>query len=481
MAVLDTPVEGVRRKGPFYTQLYFQVLFAIFLGGLIGALFPLWSYSPAIDPATGTAVLDPLSGKAKLVATAIPDHAWVREYLKPLGDLFIKVVKMIIAPVVFLTIVIGIAGMRDLGKLGRVVFKAFAYFLFFSTLALVVGLLIANIFQPGAGMNIDPASLDPAAVEKVHGYESQSHSLTVMGFISDVIPTTFVGAFTGPSILPVLFLAIVFGISLASIGDRGSLAVDVLTSISSAVFKMVAILMRAAPFGAFGAFAFIIADQGLQVIFDLAKLIAGVWLTSLLFVIGILGLVGIWAGFNILKLIRYLKEELFLVLGTSSSESALPALMEKMERAGCARPVVGLVVPTGYSFNLDGTNIYMTMAALFIAQATNTVLTLQDQILLLLVAMLSSKGAAGVTGAGFITLAATLAVFPSIPIAGMAIILGVDRFLSECRALTNFIGNAVATVVVSRWEGALDRDKLKAALNGHPAPLAALPIEQDAD
>ena len=481
MAVLDTPVEGVRRKGPFYTQLYFQVLFAIFLGGLIGALFPLWSYSPAIDPATGTAVLDPLSGKAKLVATAIPDHAWVREYLKPLGDLFIKVVKMIIAPVVFLTIVIGIAGMRDLGKLGRVVFKAFAYFLFFSTLALVVGLLIANIFQPGAGMNIDPASLDPAAVEKVHGYENQSHSLTVMGFISDVIPTTFVGAFTGPSILPVLFLAIVFGISLASIGDRGSLAVDVLTSISSAVFKMVAILMRAAPFGAFGAFAFIIADQGLQVIFDLAKLIAGVWLTSLLFVIGILGLVGIWAGFNILKLIRFLKEELFLVLGTSSSESALPALMEKMERAGCARPVVGLVVPTGYSFNLDGTNIYMTMAALFIAQATNTVLTLQDQILLLLVAMLSSKGAAGVTGAGFITLAATLAVFPSIPIAGMAIILGVDRFLSECRALTNFIGNAVATVVVSRWEGALDRDKLKAALNGHPAPLAALPIEQDAD
>jgi aerobic C4-dicarboxylate transport protein len=481
MAVLDTPVEGVRRKGPFYTQLYFQVLFAIFLGGLIGALFPLWSYSPAIDPATGTAVLDPLSGKAKLVATAIPDHAWVREYLKPLGDLFIKVVKMIIAPVVFLTIVIGIAGMRDLGKLGRVVFKAFAYFLFFSTLALVVGLLVANIFQPGAGMNIDPASLDPAAVEKVHGYENQSHSLTVMGFISDVIPTTFVGAFTGPSILPVLFLAIVFGISLASIGDRGSLAVDVLTSISSAVFKMVAILMRAAPFGAFGAFAFIIADQGLQVIFDLAKLIAGVWLTSLLFVIGILGLVGIWAGFNILKLIRYLKEELFLVLGTSSSESALPALMEKMERAGCARPVVGLVVPTGYSFNLDGTNIYMTMAALFIAQATNTVLTLQDQILLLLVAMLSSKGAAGVTGAGFITLAATLAVFPSIPIAGMAIILGVDRFLSECRALTNFIGNAVATVVVSRWEGALDRDKLKAALNGHPAPLAALPIEQDAD
>lgn len=481
MAVLDTPAATPRRKGPFYTQLYFQVLFAIFVGGLIGALYPLWSYSQALDPATGAAIVDPISGKAKLAATAIPEHAWVREYLKPLGDLFIKVVKMIIAPVVFLTIVIGIAGMRDLGKLGRVVFKAFAYFLFFSTLALIVGLIVANVLQPGAGMNIDPATLDPAAVEKVHGYENQSHDLTVMGFIGDIVPTTFAGAFTGTSILPVLFLAIVFGVALASVGDRAKLAVDVLTSFSHAVFKMVAILMRAAPIGAFGAFAFIIADQGLQVIIDLAKLILAVWTTSLLFVLVILGAVGVWAGFNILKLIRYLKEELFLVLGTSSSESALPALMEKMERAGCARPVVGLVVPTGYSFNLDGTNIYMTMAALFIAQATNTHLDLGEQVILLLVAMLSSKGAAGVTGSGFITLAATLAVLPSVPIAGMAIILGVDRFLSECRALTNFIGNAVATVVVSRWEGALDRDKLRTALNSAPAPLAAAPVEQDED
>jgi aerobic C4-dicarboxylate transport protein len=281
--------------------------------------------------------------------------------------------------------------------------------------------------------------------------------------------------------LPVLFLAIVFGISLASIGERANLAVEVLTSLSNGVFKMVAILMRAAPVGAFGAFAFIIADQGLDAIVDLAKLIGAVWLTSLIFVVVILGAVAAWAGFNIFKLIRYLKEELFLVLGTSSSESALPALMQKMERAGCARPVVGLVVPTGYSFNLDGTNIYMTLAALFIAQATNTHLGIDQQIILLLVAMLSSKGAAGVTGAGFITLAATLAVFPSIPIAGMAIILGVDRFLSECRALTNFVGNAVATVVVSRWEGALDKDKLRAALNGRPSPLAAQPIETDPD
>lgn len=472
MAVLETPTSGSHRKGPFYTELYFQVLFAIFLGGLIGFLFPLNSYVQSIDAATGLSVS---------TATPIAENQWVAQYLKPLGDLFIKVVKMIIAPVVFLTIVIGIAGMSDLGKLGRVVFKAFSYFLFFSTLALVVGLVVANVFQPGLNMNIDPAALDPAAVNRVHGYEEQSHTLTVMGFISDVVPSTFVGAFTGASILPVLFLAIIFGISLAAIGERGKLAIDVLTSFSTAVFKMVGILMRAAPIGAFGAFAFIIADQGLGAILFLAKLIGAVWLTSLVFVVVILGAVAAWAGFNIFKLIRYLKDELFLVLGTSSSESALPALMDKLERAGCARPVVGLVVPTGYSFNLDGTNIYMTLAALFIAQATNTHLGVDQQIILLLVAMLSSKGAAGVTGAGFITLAATLAVFPSIPIEGMAIILGVDRFLSECRALTNFIGNAVATVVVSRWEGALDKDKLRSALNGAPPPLAAKPIEQDAD
>ena len=472
MSWLGQQAEAPARKGPFYAERALRVWCASFVGGLIGFLFPLHSYLQSVDSATGLSVS---------TATPIAENQWVAQYLKPLGDLFIKVVKMIIAPVVFLTIVIGIAGMTDLGKLGRVVFKAFAYFLFFSTLALVVGLVVANVFQPGLNMNIDPASLDPAAVNRVHGYEEQSHTLTVMGFISDVVPSTFVGAFTGANILPVLFLAIIFGISLAAIGERGKLAVDVLTSFSTAVFKMVAILMRAAPIGAFGAFAFIIADQGLGAILFLAKLIGAVWLTSLVFVVVILGAVAAWAGFSIFKLIRYLKDELFLVLGTSSSESALPALMEKMERAGCARPVVGLVVPTGYSFNLDGTNIYMTLAALFIAQATNTHLGLDQQIILLLVAMLSSKGAAGVTGAGFITLAATLAVFPSIPIEGMAIILGVDRFLSECRALTNFIGNAVATVVVSRWEGALDRDKLKTALDGRPMPLAAQPIEQDAD
>jgi len=449
MVAIDAPAEGQRRKGPFYFQLYFQVLFAIVAGGFIGHFYR--------------------------------GEPWIADYLNPLGLAFVKVVKMIIAPVIFLTIVVGIAGMRNMGKLLRVALKAFAYFMFFSTLALIVGLIVGNVFQPGAGMNVDVATLDPGQVQRVQGYEQQSHEFTIVSFLMDIIPTTFVGAFTSGSILQVLFLAIVFGISLALLGERAQLAIDVLNSVSVVVFKMVAILMRAAPLGAFGAFAFLISSQGIDAIFDLIKLIGAVYLTSIVFIVVVLGLVGAWAGFNIFKLIRYLKEELFLVLGTSSSESALPALMEKMERAGCARPVVGLVIPTGYSFNLDGTNIYMTMAALFIAQATNTPLTLGDQIVLLIVAMGSSKGAAGVTGAGFITLAATLAVLPSIPVAGMAIILGVDRFLSECRALTNFIGNAVATIVVSRWEGALDHDKLRLAMAGRAPPLAAQPIEQDPD
>jgi aerobic C4-dicarboxylate transport protein len=393
----------------------------------------------------------------------------------------VKLVKMIIAPVIFLTIVIGIAGMRDMGRLGRVVFKAFAYFLVFSTLALIVGLIVANVVQPGAGMNIDIATLAAGDVSRVQGFQAASQDYTLVSFLLNIIPDTFVGAFTSGNILQVLFLSIVVGVAMALVGDRAEPALIVLGSVATVIFRVVGILMRAAPVGAFGAFAFVVSSQGLEAIQNLAILILSVYATSILFIIIVLGAVAAWAGFNILKLIRYLKEELFLVLGTSSSESALPALMDKLERAGCARPIVGLVVPTGYSFNLDGTNIYMTLAALFIAQATNTQLGLDQQIILLLVAMLSSKGAAGVTGAGFITLAATLAVFPSIPIEGMAIILGVDRFLSECRALTNFIGNAVATVVVSRWEGALDKVKLKAALNGEPSPLAAQPIEQDAD
>jgi aerobic C4-dicarboxylate transport protein len=430
-------------------QLYFQVLAAILIGGLIGHI---WRGEP-----------------------------WIAEYLKPLGDGFVKLVKMIIAPVIFLTIVIGIAGMRDMGRLGRVVFRAFAYFLFFSTLALVIGLVVGNLIQPGAGMNVDIAALSDGDLSRVQSFQNASEGYTLVTFLLNIIPDAFVGAFTSGNILQVLFLSIVFGVSMALVGDRAEPVLKILNSAASIVFSMVSILMRAAPVGAFGAFAFVVSSQGIEAIQKLAILIGSVYLTSFLFILIVLGAVSAWAGFNILKLIRYLKEELFLVLGTSSSESALPALMEKMERAGCAKPVVGLVVPTGYSFNLDGTNIYMTMAALFIAQATNTSLTLADQLILLAVAMLSSKGAAGVTGAGFITLVATLQVLPSIPIAGVAIILGVDRFLSECRAITNFIGNAVATIVVSRWEGALDRARLREALAGSPKPLAAPPIEQDPD
>jgi aerobic C4-dicarboxylate transport protein len=456
MAALDgTRALTPPRRGPLYAQLYVQVLAAILLGGLVGYLFPA------------------------------ADNPWVEAYVKPLGDGFIKLVKMIIAPVIFLTIVTGIAGMRDMAGLGRVTVKAFSYFLVFSTLALVVGMVVANVFQPGAGMNVDPATLDSADLDRVAGFESRAGDATIVGFLLDIIPGTLVGAFATGNILQVLFVSIVFGVALAMAGERARLAVEVLSSISHAVFRMVAILMRAAPIGVFGAFAFIISSLGIEAILDLGKLILAVYATSFAFVLGVLGLVAAAAGFSILRLIGYLRSELILVLGTSSSESALPALMDKLEQAGCARPVVGLVVPAGYSFNLDGTNIYMTLAALFIAQATNTPLTLSDQLVLLAVAMVSSKGAAGVTGAGFITLAATLAVLPSVPVAGMALILGVDRFLSECRALTNFIGNAVAAVVVSRWEGALDRDRLRAALRGEIRPVvgaaATAAAERDPD
>ncbi|WP_205598014.1 dicarboxylate/amino acid:cation symporter [Caulobacter sp. 17J65-9] len=426
-----------RRKG-LHRHLYVQVLVAIALGALVGHYYPAFG-----------------------------------EALKPLGDAFIKLVKMVIAPVIFLTVVTGIAGMRDLDKVGRVALKAFTYFLTFSTLALIVGLIVANVVRPGAGMNIDPASLDAAAVA---GYAAKAHDQTVVGFLLHVIPDTVVGAFADGEILQVLFFSVLFGLALAMVGDRGQPVMDVLNAAGTAFFRLVAVLMRAAPIGAFGAFAFTIGKYGIQSIANLAALVGTFYLTSALFVLVVLGAVAAFNGFSILKLIRYLKEELLLVLGTSSSEAALPSLMDKMERAGCPKPVVGLVVPTGYSFNLDGTNIYMTLAALFIAQATGIDLSLGEQILLLLVAMLSSKGAAGVTGSGFITLAATLSVVPSVPVAGMALILGVDRFMSECRALTNFIGNAVATIVVSRWEGGLDADRFAAALDARP--VAARPASR---
>jgi aerobic C4-dicarboxylate transport protein len=399
--------------------------------------------------------------------------------LQPLGDAFIALVKMIIPPVIFLTVVTGIAGSHGLGSLGRVAIKAFAYFLFFSTLALVVGLVVSHILQPGAGMHIDPRTLNAAAV---HGFEEKAHETSVTGFLVAIIPTTLVSAFTSGSILQVLFVAVLFGVALTLVGEPARPVTDMLERLSLVVFRLVGIVMWAAPAGAFGAMAFTIGKYGVGTLWSLGALVATFYLTALLFVLVVLGTVAALTGFSILKLLRYLKAELLLVLGTSSSEAALPALIEKMQHAGAAKEVVGVVVPAGYSFNLDGTNIYMTLAALFIAQATGVQLTLGEQIGLLAVAMLSSKGAAGVTGAGFITLAATLAIVPKVPVAGMALILGVDRFMSECRSLTNFVGNAVATLVVARWEGALDRDALARALNGQPDPLPTrAPIEADPD
>jgi aerobic C4-dicarboxylate transport protein len=439
MIALDTAPAELPRRPPLHRQLYVQVLVAITLGALLGYL----------DPGLGAA-------------------------LKPLGDAFIKLVKMIIAPVIFLTIVTGISGMRELGAVGRVAAKAFAYFLCFSTLALVVGLVVANVVQPGAGMHISPASLDAATVTD---YAAKAHDQSVTGFLMNIIPTTMLSALTEGEILQVLLVAILFGISLSLVGERARPLTDLLEAASLVVFRLVAILMRAAPIGAFGAIAFTIGKYGIGSLANLASLVGTFYLTSLLFVLLVLGAVARANGFSILLLIRYLKAELLLVLGTSSSEAALPLLIEKMERAGCEKSVVGLVVPTGYSFNLDGTNIYMTLAALFIAQATDVHLSFAQQAALLGVAMLSSKGAAGVTGAGFITLAATLSIVPSVPVTGMALILGVDRFMSECRSLTNFIGNAVATIVVARWENALDRDRLDAVLSGEiiAGPLPAAP------
>nr|WP_246374640.1 dicarboxylate/amino acid:cation symporter [Pseudochelatococcus contaminans] len=416
-----------------YSHLYVQVLAAIAIGIALGHFFP--------ELGAG---------------------------LKPLGDAFIKLVKMIIAPVIFLTVSTGIAGMSDLQKVGRVAGKAMLYFLTFSTLALIIGLVVANVVQPGAGMHIDPATLDAGAVST---YAEKAHEQSLVAFLLAIIPSTIVGAFASGDILQVLFFSVLFGIALGMVGEKGLPVYNFLHALTLPIFRLVSILMRAAPIGALGAMAFTIGKYGIESVANLALLVGTFYLTSLLFVVVVLGAVARYNGFSILALARYIREELLLVLGTSSSEAALPTLMEKLERAGCTRSVVGLVIPTGYSFNLDGTNIYMTLAALFIAQAMDIPLSLGDQVLLLLVAMLSSKGAAGITGAGFITLAATLSVVPAVPVAGMALILGIDRFMSECRALTNLVGNAVACIVVARWEKELDHERLAAALGGNPLPL----------
>ena len=422
-------------RRPLWKNLYFQVLVAVALGVLTGWLWP----------AVGAS-------------------------LKPLGDGFIKLVKMIITPVIFLTVVTGISGMRDLGAFGRIAAKALGYFIVVSTLALAVGLIVANLVQPGAGLNVDVSSLDTS---KVATYVSEAKETTVTGFLLNIIPDTMFSAFTSGEILQVLLASILFGIALAMLGDRGQRLLDALKTITAVVFRVVRILMYAAPIGAFGAMAFTIGEYGIGTLANLAELILTFYVTALLFVLVVLGLISSAAGFSILSLIRYIKEELLLVLGTSSSESAMPLLMEKLEAAGVPKPIVGLVVPAGYSFNLDGTNIYMSLAALFIAQATNTHLTVGQEMLLMGVAILSSKGAAGVTGSGFIVLAATLSVVPTIPVAGMALILGVDRFMSECRSLTNFIGNAVATIVVGRWERSVDMDRLRRVLSSAGEPSDA--------
>ena len=413
-------------RPPFWRSLYAQVLVAIVLGIALGY----------VAPEIGAA-------------------------LKPLGDAFIKLVKMIIAPVIFLTVVTGIAGLSHLGDLGRVALRTFVYFLLMSTFALIVGLIVANVVQPGAGMHIAVGQLDTSHIAE---YSEKAHDQSITGFPTNIIPTTLVSALSEGEILQVLLVAILFGIALSLTGERAAPVLDLLERLTAVVFRLVAILMKAAPIGAFGAMAFTIGKFGVGTLANLGGLILCFYLTSLIFVLVVLGVVARVAGFSIFRLLAYLKDELLLVLGTSSSESALPNLVAKMEAAGCDKPVVGLVVPTGYSFNLDGTNIYMTLAALFIAQACDVDLSLGEQISLLLVAMISSKGAAGVTGAGFITLAATLSIVPSIPVAGMALILGIDRFMSECRSLTNFVGNAVATVVIARWEGAVDRERLKEVL-----------------
>ncbi|HEX7643845.1 MAG TPA: dicarboxylate/amino acid:cation symporter [Burkholderiaceae bacterium] len=422
-------------KTPFYKVLWIQVLIAIAIGVAVGVAWP----ESGVD-------------------------------MKPLGDGFIKLIKMIIAPVIFCTVVTGIAGMESIKKMGRVGGKALLYFEVVSTFALAIGLIVANVLRPGDGFTTAPGAMNDKAVAeftsvKPHGF---------VDILMNIIPSTVVDAFAKGDILQVLLFSVLFGLALAHIGAKGKPVVALIDSLSAAIFRVVDIIMKAAPIGAFGAMAFTIGKYGFHALIPLAKLMGAFYLTSFLFIVGVLGVVARIAGFSILRFIAYIKEELLIVLGTSSSESALPSLMEKLEKLGCSKPVVGLVVPTGYSFNLDGTNIYMTMAALFIAQATNTELSMAQQLTILGVAMLTSKGATGVTGAGFVTLAATLAVVPTIPIAGMALIFGIDRFMSQCRALTNFVGNGVATVVVSAWEKELDRDVMRAELGvSSPVRVAA--------
>ena len=419
------------KRKPWFRQLYLQVLCAVVLGVLVGALWPDLGKS-----------------------------------LKPLGDGFIKLIKMIIAPIIFCTVVHGIASMGDLKKLGRVGFKTLLYFEVVSTLALVIGLVAVNALKPGAGFNINPAALDPTVAKS---YLEKSHALGSVDFLLNIIPKTFFDAFASGDLLQVLFLSILVAFAISALGERGKSSLRAIGHASDILFGIMGIVVKVAPIGAFGAMGFTVGSFGLSALNKLLEFLLVFYLTAGLFVILVLGVIAWWSGFSILRFLGYIKEELMLVLGTSSSETALPGMIRKMEKLGCAESTVGLVIPTGYSFNLDGTNIYMAMAAVFLAQATNTALDLQHQLTLLLVAMLTSKGASGVTGAGFITLAATLAAVPGVPIESLALLVGIDRFMSQCRSLTNLIGNGVATVVVSRWEKELSKETLQANLSRQPS------------
>jgi aerobic C4-dicarboxylate transport protein len=408
---------------PFYVSLWFQVLVAMALAVAVGYLSP-----------------------SKAVA------------MKPLGDAFIRLISMVITLIIFCTVVSGIAGMQDMRKVGRVGGKALLYFEIVSTLALVVGLLVGNVVQPGRGFNANPATLD---AREVSAYAGQAKAQNLTDFLMHIIPNTVVDAFAKGDILEVVFVALLFGFALSSLGARSRPLLELVDALTRAVFKVVAILMKFAPIGAFGAMAFTVGKYGIASLGPLAKLIVTFYVTSTLFVLIVMGGMAWVAGFGIFRFLVYIKEEILLVLATSSSETALPTLMEKMERLGCSKSLVGLVVPTGYTFNTDGTSIYMTLAALFVAQATNSHLTLLQQLTILGVAILTSKGASGVQGAAFIALVGTLMVIPGIPVAGMALILGIDRFMSMFRALVNMIGNGVATLVVARWENELDRETLQ--------------------
>ena len=414
-------------KKPLYKSLYFQVICAILLGIALG------QFKPQNDQA-----------------------------MKPLGDGFIKLIKMIIAPIIFCTVVLGVAGMEDMKKLGRIGGKALIYFEAVTTLALIIGLVVVNTLQPGGGMHVDPASLDTAAIAK---YTASAQHNGFIDFLMNIIPGTIVGAFANGDILQVLLISLLCGAAFSALGKRVAGIVGLIRQASSALFGIINIIMKLAPLGAFGAMAFTVGKYGLGTLGSLGYLMGSFYLTCLLFVFVVLNIIARLTGFSLVKLLRYIAHELWLVLGTSSSESALPTLMAKLEHMGARKDIVGIVVPSGYSFNLDGTSIYLTMAAIFIAQALGIELSLKEELTLLAVLLLASKGAAGVTGSGFVTLAATLATIPTIPVAGIALILGVDRFMSEARALTNLVGNSVATIVVAKWEGALDMQRLHAELD----------------